>query len=177
MDKFSYALGLGIGQQLKQMGLKDTLVIEDFAASIVDVLQDNDLKVSNQEAQVIVRLKLARLPRKRARLFLLKTPRRKASPLRRAVCNMRCSKRAQVSSQKLQTLYVATTKDACSMALSSTAATSAMNQPTLACSRSLLDGPRVCSSCQKDPSIGSTSHTCLPMVKVVLVLPFLPMLH
>ena len=55
MDKFSYALGLGIGQQLKQMGLKDTLVIEDFAASIVDVLQDNDLKVSNQEAQVIVR--------------------------------------------------------------------------------------------------------------------------
>ena len=54
MDKFSYALGLGIGQQLKQMGLKDTLVIEDFAASIVDVLQGNDLKVSNQEAQVIV---------------------------------------------------------------------------------------------------------------------------
>lgn len=54
MDKFSYSLGLGIGQQLKQMGLKDTLVIEDFAASIVDVLQDNDLKVSNQEAQVIV---------------------------------------------------------------------------------------------------------------------------
>lgn len=54
MDKFSYALGLGIGQQLKQMELKDTLVIEDFAASIVDVLQDNDLKVSNQEAQVIV---------------------------------------------------------------------------------------------------------------------------
>lgn len=54
MDKFSYALGLGIGQQLKQMGLKDTLVIEDFAASIVDVLQDNALKVSNQEAQVIV---------------------------------------------------------------------------------------------------------------------------
>lgn len=54
MDKFSYALGLGIGQQLKQMGLKDTLVIEDFAASIVDVLQENDLKVSNQEAQVIV---------------------------------------------------------------------------------------------------------------------------
>ena len=54
MDKFSYALGLGIGQQLKQMGLKDTLVIEDFTASIVDVLQNNDLKVSNQEAQVIV---------------------------------------------------------------------------------------------------------------------------
>ena len=54
MDKLSYALGLGIGQQLKQMGLKDVLVIDDFAQSIVDVLQDNDLKVSNSDAQVIV---------------------------------------------------------------------------------------------------------------------------
>ena len=49
MDKLSYALGLGIGQQLKQMGLKENLVIADFAASIQDVLEDNDLKVSHQE--------------------------------------------------------------------------------------------------------------------------------
>lgn len=54
MDKLSYALGLGIGQQLKQMGLKDSLVIEDFAASIADVLAGNDMKVSNQEGQLIV---------------------------------------------------------------------------------------------------------------------------
>lgn len=54
MDKLSYALGLGIGQQLKQMGLKDALNMEDFAASIVDVLNDNTLKVSHQEAQRIV---------------------------------------------------------------------------------------------------------------------------
>lgn len=54
MDKLSYALGLGIGQQLKQMGLKDSLVIEDFAASIVDVINDNELKVAHQEAQAIV---------------------------------------------------------------------------------------------------------------------------
>ena len=54
MDELSYALGLGIGQQLKQMGLKDALVIEDFAQSIVDVLQGNDLKVKNSEAQQIV---------------------------------------------------------------------------------------------------------------------------
>ncbi len=54
MDKFSYALGLGIGQQLKQMGLKGKLVINDFAASITDVLEDNDLKVSHQEGQQIV---------------------------------------------------------------------------------------------------------------------------
>ena len=54
MDKLSYALGLGIGQQLRQMGLKDALKIEDFAQSIIDVLNGNELKVSNSEAQGIV---------------------------------------------------------------------------------------------------------------------------
>ena len=54
MDKFSYASGLVIGQQLKQMALKGTLVINDFAASITDVLEGNDLKVSHQEGQKIV---------------------------------------------------------------------------------------------------------------------------
>lgn len=54
MDKLSYALGLGIGQQLKQMGLKDALKVEDFAQSITDVLNDNELKVSNAEAQTLV---------------------------------------------------------------------------------------------------------------------------
>lgn len=54
MDKLSYALGLGIGEQLKQMGLKDNLVVEDFAASIKDVLAGADLKVSHAEGQQIV---------------------------------------------------------------------------------------------------------------------------
>ena len=54
MDKLSYALGLGIGQQLKQMGLRGSLVIEDFAASIQDVIEENPLKVSHQEGQQIV---------------------------------------------------------------------------------------------------------------------------
>ena len=54
MDKLSYALGLGIGQQLKQMGLKDVLVMDDFAQSITDVLEDNELKIKNSEAQTIV---------------------------------------------------------------------------------------------------------------------------
>ena len=54
MDKLSYALGLGIGQQLRQMGLKDVLVIEDFAQSITDMLQGNELKVKSHEAQGIV---------------------------------------------------------------------------------------------------------------------------
>lgn len=51
MDKVSYALGLNIGQQLKQMGLKDVLDVPSFAASITDMLQGNPLKVSPAEAQ------------------------------------------------------------------------------------------------------------------------------
>ena len=54
MDKLSYALGLGIGQQLKQMGLKDVLNVADFAQSITDVLNDSELKEGNAEAQKIV---------------------------------------------------------------------------------------------------------------------------
>jgi len=54
MDKLSYALGLGIGQQLAQMGAGADLNVEDFAQSIKDVLAGNDLKVSHREAQQIV---------------------------------------------------------------------------------------------------------------------------
>ena len=54
MDKLSYALGLGIGQQLAQMGAGADLNIDDFAQSIRDVLEGNELKVSHREAQLIV---------------------------------------------------------------------------------------------------------------------------
>lgn len=84
MDKLSYALGLGIGQQLRQMGLRDVLSVEDFASSITDVLQGNELKVSNSEAQGIVqaffqkqekvmqeeRAKLGKAELERGRVFL-----------------------------------------------------------------------------------------------------------
>jgi len=53
MDKVSYALGLGIGQQLAQMGATD-LNVDDFAQSIRDVLEGRELKVSHREAQQIV---------------------------------------------------------------------------------------------------------------------------
>ena len=53
MDKLSYALGLGIGQQLSQMGTTN-LSIEDFGNAIQDVIEGNELKLSNQEAQTIV---------------------------------------------------------------------------------------------------------------------------
>ena len=54
MDKLSYALGLGIGQQLVQMGVGETISIDDFAAAIQDVVAGNELKVSHRDAQVIV---------------------------------------------------------------------------------------------------------------------------
>ncbi len=53
MDKVSYALGLGIGRQLAQMGASE-LSIDDFASAIKDVIEGNELKVSNREAQTIV---------------------------------------------------------------------------------------------------------------------------
>ena len=53
MDKLSYALGLGIGQQLSQMGADD-ISAEDFAQAIKDVLGGKELKVSHREAQTIV---------------------------------------------------------------------------------------------------------------------------
>ena len=53
MDKLSYALGLGIGQQLAQMGAKN-ISAEDFAQAIKDVLEGKELQVSHREAQVIV---------------------------------------------------------------------------------------------------------------------------
>lgn len=53
MDKLSYALGLGIGQQLAQMGA-ESLNIDDFGAAIKDVINGSELKVSHSEAQTIV---------------------------------------------------------------------------------------------------------------------------
>ena len=50
MDKVSYALGLGIGQQLAQMGATD-LNIDDFAAAIKDVISGNELKVAHQKQE------------------------------------------------------------------------------------------------------------------------------
>ena len=53
MDKVSYALGLGIGRQLSQMGAGE-LNIDDFAQAIKDVIAGEKLKVSDSEAQTIV---------------------------------------------------------------------------------------------------------------------------
>lgn len=53
MDKLSYALGLGIGRQLSQMGAEN-LNIDDFAQAIKDILEGKEPQVADQEAQTIV---------------------------------------------------------------------------------------------------------------------------
>ena len=53
MDKVSYALGLGIGRQLSQMGATE-IVADDFAQAIKDIVSGAELKISDSEAQTIV---------------------------------------------------------------------------------------------------------------------------
>jgi len=53
MDKFSYSIGLGIGQNLASMGIQN-LSVNDFAQAIKDVLEGNQTAISHQEARKIV---------------------------------------------------------------------------------------------------------------------------
>lgn len=53
MDKLSYALGLGIGRQLSQMGAND-LNVADFAQAVKDMIDGKEPQVPTAEAQQIV---------------------------------------------------------------------------------------------------------------------------
>ena len=53
MDKISYALGLGIGQQLKSMNIEN-FNVQDFTQSICDVLTDAEPAISHREAQALL---------------------------------------------------------------------------------------------------------------------------
>ncbi len=53
MDKFSYAIGLGIGQNLLAMGAKE-INVEDFAQAISAVLNGQETAISHNEAREIV---------------------------------------------------------------------------------------------------------------------------
>ena len=52
MDKFSYSIGLGIGQNLSSMGIGN-LAVDDFAQAIKDVLEGNQTAISHNEAREI----------------------------------------------------------------------------------------------------------------------------
>ena len=53
MDKFSYAIGLGLGQNLLSMGAQG-INVEDFAQAIADVLNRKETAISHNEAREIV---------------------------------------------------------------------------------------------------------------------------
>ena len=63
MDKFSYAIGLGIGQNLLSMGAQG-INVEDFAQAIADVLNRNETAISHNEAREIVNNYFAELEAK-----------------------------------------------------------------------------------------------------------------
>lgn len=53
MDKFSYGLGMGIGQNLQSMGVKN-MSLEEFMKGISDVLSGTKTEISHAEAQKVV---------------------------------------------------------------------------------------------------------------------------
>ena len=53
MDKISYALGLGIGQQIKNMHIEG-FSIEDFAQSIRDIVEGKPTAMSSRDAQTML---------------------------------------------------------------------------------------------------------------------------
>ena len=63
MDKFSYSIGLGIGQNLKSMGARD-INVDDFAQAIKDVLSGGPTVISHKEAREIVNKYFAELERR-----------------------------------------------------------------------------------------------------------------
>lgn len=63
MDKFSYAIGLGIGQNLWSMGARN-IEVDDFAQAIRDVLQGNPTAISHKEARDIVNDYFAEMEKK-----------------------------------------------------------------------------------------------------------------
>lgn len=53
MNKISYAIGMGIGQQLKSMGIDD-FSVQDFTQSICDILSDAKPAMTHNEAQQLL---------------------------------------------------------------------------------------------------------------------------
>ncbi len=63
MDKFSYAIGLGIGQNLLSMGAQN-INVDDFASAIKAVLNNEEPTMSHTEAREIVNTYFAELENK-----------------------------------------------------------------------------------------------------------------
>ena len=194
MDKLSYALGLGIGQQLVQMGVGETISIDDFAAAIKDVVAGNELKVSHRDAQVIVQEFFQKQDQKMRAERAEKGKAAKAdgekfltdNAKKEGVITLPSGLQYKVLKEGNGRKPKATDQVKChyeGFLIDGTVFDSSVQRGELAsppcsvCSRSLPVGPRVCSSCRKVPSIASSSLTCWDMVKVVPAQPFLRLPH
>ena len=133
MDKFSYAIGLGIGQNLLSMGAKG-IAVDDFAQAIKDVLEGNQTAISHTEARDIVNKYFAELEEKMnaanieaGKKFLEENKKREGVVRFPADFNTKLSqKETSVTMPKQPTRYNATTKahwltERCSTAPSSAA--------------------------------------------------------
>ena len=154
MDKLSYALGLGIGRQLAQMGAADIDTAE-FAAAINDVIKGNDLKMTNREAQAIVQDYFARQEER------INAERAESGKAAKAAGEEYLAENARkdgvtVLPSGLQYMVL---REGSGRRPSSTAACAGASRRSSACSRSSPAGPRDCSSCRRAPSTASSYPT------------------
>ena len=145
MDKVSYALGIGIGHQLANMGGSE-LNIDDFAQAVKDVLSGNDLKVRSSEAQRIVQEFFAAQEEK------INKQRAEAGKAQKEAGEKYLAENAKkdgvirkvtARSPLQRTALSVTMRDSSSTERCSTAVSSVASLPCLACSKSLQAGQKV----------------------------------
>ena len=66
MDKVSYALGLNIGQQLKQMGLGSSFSVKDFSEAVADIMEGRGPKMNSFETQRVLEAFFTEIEQKQA---------------------------------------------------------------------------------------------------------------
>ena len=177
MDKVSYALGLGIGQQLLQMGASE-LDIDDFAAAIKDVIAGNELKVQHREAQQIVQNYFAEQEKR------LNAQRAEQGKVHKEAGEKYLAENAKKegvitlpSGLQYQVLKPGngkkpTAKD--TVMCHYEGFLIAASLPRSPCSKSLPVGPRACSSCKKVPSTASSFPIAWPTARAEPVHPSPP---
>lgn len=69
MDKFSYAIGLGIGQNLASMGARE-INLDDFAQAVRDVLEGNPTAMKHEEARELLNKVFGEMAQKAAEAAL-----------------------------------------------------------------------------------------------------------
>ena len=175
MDKISYALGMLIAQNLKEMKVEG-LNTARFAQAVTAVLSGEKAEMSLTEAQTTVQKFLqereaeaGRAAREAGEAFLAENAKKEG--------NTKSSPLPSDRNLLLPTPYAATMKDASSTAPYSTPAIVVANLPLSLSRVSSADGPKVCSTWPWVQNSVSTSHSNWHMVHRVPEEAFHPMPH